>query len=411
MKKPKISVAVATFNEEKNIGPCLESVRQLADEIIVVDGGSTDKTVEIAKKYGAKVIVTDNPPIFHINKQKAIDAATGDWILQLDADEMVTPELKKEVQDVIRDTKYDGYWIPRKNYFLGRYLTKGGQYPDYTLRLYRHGKGHLPCKSVHEQAMVQGKVGYLINALLHNADPTFKRYLQRNSRYIDLMVKEMKEKKTGKNLIEAFKYFWFKPSHWFFMTLFRHKGILDGFQGIIFSFFSALRFPRAYWRYIKGRLPHFLMVFVFLTYVLPYPGLMPGNKFYRLEQVADRLGQFWAFGNFSRHKYELNLADKKLVEAKVLFEYQQYPLALQALENSNQHFQKAKAYLGRASKEGKDISQKAINLKAAAEKHKEILGSLENFLPEKFLWQPEKKEATELDLKSTLEEAIKIRQI
>jgi len=252
MKKPKISVAIATFNEEKNIGPCLESVRQLADEIVVVDGGSTDKTVEIAKKYGAKVIVTDNPPIFHINKQKAIDAATGDWVLQLDADEEVTPELRKEVKDVICDTGYNGYWIPRKNYFLGRYLTKGGQYPDYTLRLYKKGKGRLPCKSVHEQAMVQGKVGYLKNALLHNADPTFKRYLQRNSRYIDLMVKEMKEKKTGKNPIEAFKYFWLKPSHWFFWTLIRHKGILDGFQGIIFSFFSALRFPRAYWRYLRS---------------------------------------------------------------------------------------------------------------------------------------------------------------
>ena len=147
------------------------------------------------------------------------------------------------------------------------------------------------------------------------------------------------------------------------------------------------------------------------SYVLPYPGLMPGNKLYRLKQITDYIGQYWTFGNFSRHKYELNLADKKLVEAKILFEYQQYPLAIKALESSNQHFQKAVYYLERAEKEGKDISQKMINLKAAAEKHKEVLETLKKELPEEFLWQPEKKEATELNLESALEEAIKIREI
>lgn len=252
MKNPKISVAVAALNEEKNIGVCLGSVKGLADEIVVADEGSTDKTIEIAKKYGAKIISTKHEPIFHITKQKAIDVCTGDWILQLDADEHVTPELKKEMEDVIMDTKYDGFWIPRRNYFLGRYLTKGGQYPDYTLRLYRRGKGRLPCKSVHEQAVVEGRVGYLKNDLLHNADPTFSRYLQRNSRYIDLMTKEMKEKKIGKNTIEAFKHFLIKPGFWFLWTLIRHKGIMDGWQGIVFSLFSALRFPRAYWRYLKN---------------------------------------------------------------------------------------------------------------------------------------------------------------
>lgn len=248
----KLSVALATFNEEKNLPACLDSVRQLADEIVIVDGSSTDKTVEIARKYNAKVIVTNNPPIFHINKQKAINACTGDWILQLDADERVTPGLKEEIESVIRDTKYNGFWIPRKNFFLGRYLTKGGQYPDYTLRLYRRGKGKLPCKSVHEQAVVEGKVGYLKNDLLHNSDPNFKRYLQRNNYYINLMVEEMKEKKLVKSPIEAIKYFWLKPSYWFFWILIRHKGIFDGWQGIVFSFFSALRFPRAYWRYLKN---------------------------------------------------------------------------------------------------------------------------------------------------------------
>src|SRR5437868_11480 len=132
-----ISVVLATFNEEKNLPDCLESVKSLASEIIVVDGGSTDRTVTLAKGFDAKVIETDNPPIFHINKQKAIDKATKDWILQLDADERVTKELSDEITEVISgNQKKNGYWVPRKNWFLGRFLTKGGQYPDYTLRLY-----------------------------------------------------------------------------------------------------------------------------------------------------------------------------------------------------------------------------------------------------------------------------------
>jgi len=147
------------------------------------------------------------------------------------------------------------------------------------------------------------------------------------------------------------------------------------------------------------------------SYVLPYPGLMPGHKLYRIKQVFDQLSRFWAFGNFSRYKYELKLADKKLVEAKVLFEYQQYLLAVGALSESNQHFQKADYYLKKAEREGKDISQKMVNLKAAAEKHKEVLENLREELPEQFLWQPEKKEATELNLESAITKAIKIREI
>ena len=119
-----ISVVLATFNEEKNLAACLESVKDLAQEIIIVDGTSKDRTVEIAKSFGAKVLVTTNPPIFHINKQKAIDMATKDWVLQLDADERVSPELAKEIREVISkdppsktDEPINGYWLPRKNFF------------------------------------------------------------------------------------------------------------------------------------------------------------------------------------------------------------------------------------------------------------------------------------------------------
>lgn len=284
----KLSVAIATFNEEKNIGKCLESVKGLADEIIIVDGGSEDKTVEIANNYHAKITITDNPPIFHINKQKALDLCTGEWILQLDADEIVTAQLKDEIAKILEMSqqeleeyekhlpnlqlfirhqqivaKRDGqigqdygefvaFFIPRLNYFLGKYLKYGGVYPDGVIRLIKRGKALFPAKSVHEQISIDGRVGWLNNDLIHMADPTFKRYLQRNSRYIDLITTELKEMNLPKNPRSSFLYFVIKPIHWFLLTQIRHKGILDGYQGIVFSFFSALRFPRAYWRYLKN---------------------------------------------------------------------------------------------------------------------------------------------------------------
>ncbi|HSX40965.1 MAG TPA: glycosyltransferase family 2 protein [Candidatus Saccharimonadales bacterium] len=249
-----ISVALATFNEEKNLGDCLKSVKGLADEIIIVDGSSTDKTAEIAKSFGAKVIITDNPMMFHINKQKAIDLATCDWVLQLDADERLTPELVEEIKDTVETAgKTNGFWIPRKNYFLGRFLMKGGQYPDYMLRLYRRGKGHLPQKSVHEQAIVEGKTGYLKNPLIHMADAQFSRYLNRFGRYTDHIAKELDEKKVGLNPVIAAKYMAFFPSWWFVSTYLRHKGFMDLWSGFVFSFFSSMRFPVSYVKYLKKK--------------------------------------------------------------------------------------------------------------------------------------------------------------
>lgn len=247
-----ISVVLATFNEEKNLPDCLASVKDLADEIVIVDGGSRDDTVVIAKKSGAKVIVTDNPPIFHINKQKAIDAATKEWVLQLDADERVSNELKQEIKDKIAQGKeITGYWMPRKNWFLGRFLMKGGQYPDYTLRLYKRGKGKLPQKDVHEQAIVEGKVAYLKHPLLHYADPSFRRYLLRFNRYTNLIADELRSKKMGYNPFFGIKYLLVLPSWWFLLTYIRHKGFMDSWQGFVFSFFSALRFPVSYVKYIS----------------------------------------------------------------------------------------------------------------------------------------------------------------
>jgi len=291
MSKPKLSVVLSTYNEEKNVGDCLESVKGIADEIVVVDGSSTDKTREIAKRFGARVIKTTNPKMFHINKQKAVVAAKYDWILQLDADERLSNSLAKEIRKVIsmsdagidkyqksfsekkqklfnkhkrllderdgiigyENEPYAGFFVARLNYFLGKYLKYGGVYPDGVIRLVKKGKAYFPAKDVHEQMVVEGKVGWLQNDLIHMADPTFERYLKRNSKYIDLIADDLKRDKIGKNPIKFIEYYFVKSIWWFFLTQIRHKGILDGFQGIVFSFFSALRFPRAYWRYLVKR--------------------------------------------------------------------------------------------------------------------------------------------------------------
>lgn len=281
-----LSVCLAVYNEENNLKDCLDSVKEIADEIVIVDGGSTDQTVEIAEKFNSKVIKTNNPPIFHINKQKALEEAKNDWILQLDADERITKALRDEIVKIInmsdeelekyeqelpdrklflrhqklieerdgrvgdKEGRFNAFFIPRRNFFLGKYLKYGGTYPDPAIRLIRKGQAFFPAKDVHEQMSVTGRVGWLQNYMLHIDSPTFERYLQRNNRYINLIVDEFKKDNLPKNIGQFLNYMIIKPINWFFMTQIRHKGILDGYQGIIFSFFSALRFPRAYWRYL-----------------------------------------------------------------------------------------------------------------------------------------------------------------
>lgn len=247
---PQFSVVLAVFNEEKNLAACLESTKNIADEIVIVDGTSKDKTVEIAKKFGAKVIVRENPKIFHINKQIAIDEATKDWIIQLDADEHLSEESIKEIKEVTKNTQFNGFWIPRKNYFLGRFLKKGGQYPDYTLRIYRKGKGHLPQKDVHEQAEVEGKVGHLKKPLLHYPYENFSAYFNKWKRYNSIFADQIKDERKKKGMVHSFwqvpDYLLIKPIYWFLLTYIRHKGFVDSWQGFVFSFFSAIRFPVSY---------------------------------------------------------------------------------------------------------------------------------------------------------------------
>ena len=245
----KLSLCIAVYNEEKNLHYPMDSAYDIADEVIIVDGGSTDKTVEIAKSYGKKVkiINSDNPIMFHKNKQKAIEAAKGEWILQLDADEVLSQELKQEIVKLTQGSEdLAAYWIPRKNWFLTGFLMKGGQYPDYTIRLYKNGLANFPCKDVHENVEVNGQVGFLKNPLLHYADPDFSRYLARWDRYTTAEVERM----PGNMKLSFFNYFVWKPKITFLMMYFRHKGFMDGFPGFVFALFSSIRFWVIYIKWV-----------------------------------------------------------------------------------------------------------------------------------------------------------------
>lgn len=255
---PKLSVAIATYNEEANIQACLESVRGLVDEIIVVDGESKDKTVEIARSLGATVLVVPNQKNFHINKSLAINSCTGDWILQLDADERVSTALAAEIRSLLSSESanvYAAYYLRRRNYFLGRWMNKGGMYPDPVIRLFAKGKAKLPEKTVHELMEVTGETGWLSNDLLHIADPTFARYLTRSNRYTSLQAEEwLRAGKLEIRWTTMLLYCTIKPLYRFIEIYLRHKGFQDGFPGFVFAMYSGLHIASSYVKYYEKKL-------------------------------------------------------------------------------------------------------------------------------------------------------------
>ncbi len=286
----KLSVVLATRNEEANIARCLASVKDIADEMVVVDEYSTDKTQEIAKNLGAKVYLEGHHDIFHVTKQKALEKAVGEWILQLDADEVVTPALAEEILRTInmsdieikkrinphpinqmhfekhqrlleeRDGKIGrdsgeivAFFIPRLNMFLGKPLRHGGVYPDGVIRLVKNGKAKFPQKSVHEQIEIDGEVAWLFNDLEHYDSPTLKRYFSRLNRYTDLIAHEYQDQHLSKSVFTFINYVILKPIFTFISLYIRHKGILDGTSGFLWSFFSASRFSIAYFKYLTTK--------------------------------------------------------------------------------------------------------------------------------------------------------------
>lgn len=265
MMRQKLSVAIATHNEKENILKTLASVYDWVDEIFIVDGSSTDGTGRAVREFDSKkkihLHIADNPRMFHINKQKALEMCKGEWILQLDTDEIVSEDLRNEIVDVInRDDKHIAFWIPRLNHFLGRALTKGGQYPDYTIRLYKNGVAKLPCASVHEQVEINGKIipqpdprapqiledqniSILQHPLLHFPWKSLQDYIDKGLiRYSRQEAQNLSENGFRISLVSGVKYFIILPTVWFFKTYVRHKGFVDGWQGCAYSFFSSLRY-------------------------------------------------------------------------------------------------------------------------------------------------------------------------
>lgn len=185
MRAPRLSVVVVTRDEEDRIRACLESVAW-ADELVVIDAESQDKTASIARELTDHVVVRPWPG-FAAQKNFGLDAARGAWILSLDADETVSPGLREEIERVVRDDgPHDGYEVPRRNIFWGRWVRHGGLYPDWQLRLFRRGRGRFGERAVHESVRVDGDVGRLAGHLEHRSYRDVADFLARADRYATL---------------------------------------------------------------------------------------------------------------------------------------------------------------------------------------------------------------------------------
>ncbi|MCR4326638.1 MAG: glycosyltransferase family 2 protein [Candidatus Roizmanbacteria bacterium] len=247
-KLVSVSVCMAVHNEEDRIGSTLEQVIDWVDEVVIIDGESTDKTVQVAQSFGKKVRVyhEKNAPNFIANKQKAIERAKSAWTLELDADELVTDALKDEIrQAVITDNV--GFRIPRLNHFLGKPLKKGGQYPDLKFRLYRSGFAQFPSQSVHDEAALISEhaaepTGQLSSPLLHYPYASIAVYMRKTIQYAQFEADVLYEKGVRPSVGLWIQYYIGKPLYWFGLTYVRHRGYVDGFPGFAFSLFSSIRY-------------------------------------------------------------------------------------------------------------------------------------------------------------------------
>lgn len=234
----RLSVVIITKDEEQNIEACLESVKW-ADEIVIVDSLSTDKTVEISRKYTDKVFLRAFTT-YDEQRNFGNQQASCPWILALDADERVTPALKEEIQRAIREGTRDGYWIPRLDYMFGKMVRHGGWYPQYHLRLYRKDAAKW-VGAVHEKVVLNGKVGYLKNPLLHYSHLTISNFIQKLDRYTSLEAEQLYAQGKRTNILKMF--FW--PLVVFAYKYFYRLGFLDGIHGLVLA--TSL----AYYHFVK----------------------------------------------------------------------------------------------------------------------------------------------------------------
>lgn len=234
-----LSVAIITYNEEDNIGDALESVKW-ADEIVVIDSFSTDRTQEICRQYTDKIYSVEWSG-FAEQKNRAVSLTRYPWVLVLDADERVTDALRDEILSIVKNTGsdkrlMDGYYIPRKNYFSGRWIRHGGWWPDYSLRLFRRDKGLFERREVHEIIKINGKVGYLKNPLEHYTYKNIEDYLKRMDNYSTLAAKELFKNGRRANIIDIT----LRPLFTFCRMFFLRSGILDGVYGVILAVLYSL---------------------------------------------------------------------------------------------------------------------------------------------------------------------------
>jgi len=229
----KISVIMVTRNEERKINQALDSVRW-ADEIVVVDQSSEDKTVEIAKTYTKNIYIVEPKGYCEPDRITALSKATGEWVVCIDADEKVSGALGAEIREAVKNNGYDGYFLPRNNYIFGRLMKYGGHQEDKQLRVFKKDKVELSHK-IHEPPKVDGKVGTLKNALEHYSTTTLSEYTRKLNNYTQMEAQRMVE--------DGIKFSGFtmavKPVGKFVYQYVFQKGFKDGKEGFIFYVLSA----------------------------------------------------------------------------------------------------------------------------------------------------------------------------
>lgn len=225
-------MVISAYNEEGKIEKCLSSVKDIADEIIFVDNSSTDGTVRIARKYTDKVFSRENNPMLNVNKNFGFTKATSDWILSLDADEVVTRELASEIMQLSESEAISGYFIPRKNIIFGKWIRHTGWYPDYQLRLFRADSGRFAEKQVHEVISLVGATEHLKNPMEHLNYENITQFLNK-------MVKTYTVSEAENLISQGYKYNSLDlvrmPLSEFLKRYFAESGYKDGMHGLVLS--------------------------------------------------------------------------------------------------------------------------------------------------------------------------------
>jgi glycosyltransferase involved in cell wall biosynthesis len=242
---PTLSVILITRNEEANLDDCLASLEGIAQQIVVVDTASTDRTLEIAQKYGAVIASPPDWPGFGPQKNRALDLATGDWVLSLDADERLTPALRSEILTAIHQSSHvDCFAIPRLSWYCGRFIRHSGWTPDYVDRLFKRGTAHFSDDLVHERLIPNGQVAKLKNSILHFSFMNHAQVKEKMERYsTDSAMQAFLKGRKASPLKAVTHGVWA-----FIRTYILRLGFLDGSHGLSLAFANA---QGSYYRYIK----------------------------------------------------------------------------------------------------------------------------------------------------------------